>query len=300
MELKEMRSLVALGECGSIRAAGERCSLSPAAIHKHLKKLESEFGVRLYEKRNEGLCLTDGGKVVLPFMREILSQHDAALTAMGECKDGKLGLVRVGAGPAFGARLLPKLLKEFRRRFPRVDVFVETGDTRHLIGRIRSGALDLIFALAAAALEDRNLEQVAVWECAAGFISGAPTSSTHSKLQALSTLPFILFPKGNRMEAIVQNYLDGLNFQPNVVMRSDSAEAIKAMIRSGLGISVLFLWNIDTHPSSGFSVIRTEAPPLLSRMALIRVKTNYTSKPVEEFIGLARRMRWKHLRPVNP
>ncbi len=98
------------------------------------------------------------------------------------------------------------------------------------------------------------------------------------------------------METAIRHYFHSLNFQPSVVMRSDSSEAIKAMIRAGLGISVLFLWNIDSEMrGSAFKVIRTDAPPLSLRMSLIRLKSGFTPTAVQEFIKLADRMNWKNL-----
>ena len=296
-----MKSLIALSECGSILEASQRCNLCPAAIHKHLKTLESEFGVPIYKKGRGRLVLTEAGQVLLPFLREILIRHESAFTAVAEWKDAKRGLVRIGAGPTFSSYLLPTLLKQFRRRFPKVDVFVETGDSDHLMSRIRSGALDLVFDLASAVLEDDGLEQVALWESQAGFVSALPKLPKYCQLKMLQTVPFILFQEGSPMGVIIRSYLDALNFRPNVVMRSDSAEAIKAMVRAGLGISILFLWNIDVDlQKSRFAVIQTEAPLLSSRIALIRLRSNYTSNSVTEFIELARRMQWKHLRPVRP
>lgn len=177
-----------------------------------------------------------------------------------------------------------------------VDVYVETGDSAHLISRLRAGALDLIFDLAASDPDDQNLEQVAQWEAQTGFISARPDVPAHCRLAALEKVPFILFGKGTAMESAVRHYFQSLNFHPSVVMRSDSAEAIKAMIRAGLGVSVLFLWNIDAETrSSAFRVIRTNAPPLSLRMALVRLRSGYTPKAVLEFIELTGRMNWKNL-----
>lgn len=299
MELRELKSMAALDESGSIREAAKRCNISPAAIHKHLKTLERELDVRLYEKREGRLRLTEAGRVALPFAKEILLRHDGAFAAIAEWKDGGSGIVRVGAGPSFSSYLLPAIVKRFRRRFPRVDVYVETGDSSHLMSHIRSGALDLAFDLAAAALEDNNLEQVAQWEAHTGFICSKRELPALCRLKTLEKKPFILFRKGDLMESVIQNYLRLLNFRPSVVMRSDSAEAIKAMIRVGLGISVLFLWNIDCDPS-GLSVLSTDAPPLSLRMALIRLKSGYRSKVVSEFIQLAGQVNWKNLHPIKP
>jgi DNA-binding transcriptional LysR family regulator len=289
-----------LHQYGSIREAAKHCNISPAAVHKHLKTLEDEFGLRLYSKQNGRLHLTEGGLVALPFAREILLHYDAAFAAIEEWKGGGRGTVRVGAGPTFSTCMLPALVKKFRRHFPRVDVYVETGDSEHLTSRLQAGALDLIFDLAASHLEDRSLEQVAQWEAQTGFISARADVPTHCRLSALQKVPFILFSKGTAMELAVRHYMHALNFQPSVVMRSDSAEAIKAMIRAGLGISVLFLWNIDAEMrSAAFKVIRTDAPPLSLRMALIRLKSGFTPKTVVEFIKLADRMNWKNLHLVS-
>ena len=148
---------MALSEHGSIREAARNCHISPAAVHKHLKTLEGELGVKLYEKREGRLALTEAGRIALPYVKEMLLHHDAAVHAIGEWKNGERGAVRVGAGPSFSSYVLPPLLTRFRRRFPRVDVYVETGDSSHLTSRLTSRALDSIFDLTAAALPDRNL-----------------------------------------------------------------------------------------------------------------------------------------------
>jgi DNA-binding transcriptional LysR family regulator len=300
MELREIKSLVALDQFGSIRDAAKHCHISPAAVHKHLKTLQEEFGLRLYDKRNGRLHLTDAGRVALPFARDILLFHDSAFAAVEEWKGGGKGVVRVGAGPTFSSHMLPALVKRFRRKFPRVDIYVETGDSNHLLSRLRSGSLDLIFDLAAPCLDDKALEPVAQWEAHIGFISARSDVPAHCRIRALEKVPFILFGKETAMESTIRHYFDSLNFRPRVVMRSDSSEAIKAMIRAGLGISALFLWNIDAEMRSNvFKVIRTDAPPLSLRMALIRSKSNYTPRAVSEFILLAGNMNWKNLHLVT-
>jgi DNA-binding transcriptional LysR family regulator len=300
MELREVRSLLALSEAGSIRQAAATCNISPAAMHKHLKTLESEFGVRLYEKHDGRLRLTEAGRILVPIAREMLLNYDAAFAAMEEWKGGGRGVVRVGAGPSFSSNLLPALIKRFRRKFPRVDVYVETGDSDHLISRLSNGALDLIFDLAGAAAGHKNLEQVVEWEATAAFISARADVPSHCSLRTLEKTPFILFRKGTLIETVIEQYFSGLQFRPNVVMRSDSSEAIKAMVHAGLGVSVLLLWNLDGDSRSpALSVLRTDAPPLSVRMALIRVQSSYTPKAAREFILLASSANWKHLHLVR-
>lgn len=133
MEIREMRSLATLAECGSIQETADKVNLSPPAVHKHLKTIEDQFGVRIYTKRKGRLQLTDAGRVILPFVRDILMQHEAAAAALNDWKDADRGVVRVGAGPCFSSYLLPPLVKRYRRRFSKVELFVETGTGDHLL-----------------------------------------------------------------------------------------------------------------------------------------------------------------------
>lgn len=299
MEMREIWSFVLLDRGGSIQEAAENARLSPAAVHKHLKTLEQEFNAQLYTKQHGALVLTDAGKTLLPFMKEILRQKESAATALKEWRDSGRGLVRVGAGPTFSSYLLPALIRRYRRRFPRVEVFIETGTGDHLLERMHSGQLDLAFDLAATARDDEAMETIALWEAPLGFVSGRREIPVHCRLRELARAPFILFQQGSHVEGLIASYLEGLHFRPTVVMRSDSAEAIKAMLRAGLGVSVLFLWNITSDARSrALSVIRTEAPPLVSQMALVKLRSSYTSQAVLRFIEVARRMDWKNLHPV--
>jgi DNA-binding transcriptional LysR family regulator len=300
MELREMRSAVLLAENGSIQEAAAAANLSPAAVHKHLKTLGKELGTRLYERQDGRLVLSEAGSIALPFFTHILNQCESVRTAISEWKNAHTGIVRVGAGPTFSTHLLPGLVRNFRRRFPGVEVFVEAGNGDHLMARLHNGHLDLIFDVAAAAMEHPNLERVAVWEAPMAFVAGRQFLPARCSVRELAGQPFILFQKGSPVEQIVRHYLNQIGIQPKVVMRSDSSEAIKAMIRVGQGISVLFVWNITADPrSAAFRLVHTDAPKLVSHMAIIRMKGCYTSRPVNEFIKRACAANWKQLHPVS-
>src|SRR5260370_29488918 len=143
MEFRQLRSLVALADLGGIARVAEKLHLSPPAIHKQLKLLEAELGVQLYEKLGRRLRLTQAAEILLPYSRDLIAEHDAVIAAIGEWRGLKRGIVRVGAGPASSVYLLPELLRKYRRAFPKVDLFVETGDRLALVEKFTTGSLDL-------------------------------------------------------------------------------------------------------------------------------------------------------------
>lgn len=299
MELKELRSLVALADLGSITLAAEKLNLSPAAIHKQLKVLESELGVRLYEKAGRRLQLTQASDVLLPYLRDLLAQYDSALSALDEWKGMKRGLIRIGAGPTISSYILPVLLRRFRRANPQVELLVETGNTPVLLESLRQGSLDLALIVSSDLLEGSDFSVEAHWDFELVLISHRRAAPRHCRLAELAKTPFILFGKGSRMEAPIDRYFAANGFRPRVIMRFDNAEAIKAMIRTGLGISLLPAWTVDADiRQHRLNLIRQKEPPVVSRLALIGRKSRYVPLAVKAFVQTALATEWKNPRLI--
>jgi DNA-binding transcriptional LysR family regulator len=298
MEFREILSFVLLAKSHSILETSRELRLTPGAVHKHLKMLESELGVQLYEKYDGTLRLTEAGKAILPYFQDILDRRDAAIQATSDWKRETAGMVRVGAGPSFSSYMLPRVLSRFRRKFPKVEIFVETGNGNDLRESLRVGSLDLIFDVAHPPVDNSEFTTMAIWESELGIVSARPDLPQHCSLSRLAGAPFILFQKGSPMQEIVDSHFDRIGFQPNVVMRSDSAEAIKAMVKSRLGVAMLFLYNTTHDVRNGsIRVIHTDKH-LSARMVLLKRKSAFTPRASFAFAKMAERMNWANLHPV--
>jgi DNA-binding transcriptional LysR family regulator len=295
VEIKELRSLVALSELGSISLTAAQLHLSPPAIHKQLKILEAELGVPLYEKVGRGLQLTQAAEIVLPYARELLAQYDSAHAALEEWKGMKRGVVRVGTGPS--AYVLPAILKKFRRQYPDVEVLVETGNTPVLLDGLSRGSLDLAL-LVSADLVEKDVHCVeASWDFELVMVSHQRHPATRPKLADLRQHRFILFRKGSRMQEPIDRWFAACNFEPNVIMRFDNADFIRSMVRTGMGISLLPFWVVHRDVKERrLSIIRPAESPLRSRIALVRRKSAFVSRPVQAFIDSARALDARDLR----
>jgi len=300
MEIHELRSLVALSELESLADVADRLHLSPAAIHKHFRALETELGERLYEKLGRGLKLTRAAELLLPYCREVLAQHDAAISALAEWKGLKRGVVRIGAGPTLSSYLLPALLRKFRRAFPGVDLYVETGNSASLIDGLGTGRFDLALLVSPQIPEDPHLAVEASWDVEYVLVSNLRHAPRQCHMSALGRFPFILYSKGSRMEDLIERYFAEFNFQPKVIMTFDNGEAIKAMIRTGLGISMLPMWIVDGDlKRGGLSLIRQRERSLFSKVELAARKSNYVPTAVQAFIQLSRAFQFRTPRLIS-
>jgi DNA-binding transcriptional LysR family regulator len=119
-------------------------------------------------------------------------------------------------------------------------------------------------------------------------------------LAQLSKFPFILYRKGSRMQNEVDRYFTERIFPPTVIMSFDNADAIKAMVRAGLGISMLPFWVVDEDCKKGLLFItRQKERPLFSKFDLVRRKSNYTPGPVGAFIETIRGFQFRHPRLMS-
>lgn len=294
MDLPAFRTLIALSEQGSLARVAESSFLTSAAIHKQLRSLESAWGVKLYERKGRRLQLTQPAILVLPFLRDAIASTESALAALEEWKGCRRGIIRLGAGPTLGSYLLPHLLKRFRRAHTKVDLVVETGSSQQLIERVVSGGIDLAFVVSSGGRELPALHIAREWRFESVIISNIPGIPAQCPLHALESFPFILSRQGSRSDALIQQYFARHNFNPRVTMRFDSNEALKSMVRLGLGLSVVPLWAIDEDLKHGhLSVIRQREPPLISSFALLSRSAGHLVGPVNAFVELAKTFVWK-------
>jgi LysR family transcriptional activator of glutamate synthase operon len=272
-------------------------NLSPAAVHKQLKVLENELGVRLYEKAGRQLRLTQAAGILLPHVKSLLAQYDAALLALSEWKGLKHGQVQIGSGPAMSSYLLPYLLGEFRRAFPDIEMSVETDSKSHLAERLNRGSLDLALLVTSEHLEGHDFREEVSWAFEMVLVTGLQKLPRRCRLSDLQQFPFILYKGGLVFDELIEHYFTEAGFHPRVIMRLDNAEAIKAMVRLGLGISMLPMWTLNTElGDESLHLIRQKEPPLFARVSLVTRRLGYLPKPVEGFIKVAQNWQWKNVR----
>lgn len=298
MELKELRCLVALSELGSISLVAEHLHLSPPAIHKQLKILEGELGVRMYEKIGRRLLLTQPAEILLPYLKDMLAQYNSALSAVQEWKGLKRGIVRIGTGPS--TYILPAILRRFRRLNPEIEILVETANTPVLLDGLGSGTLDLALLVSPDLVEKQGFCVETSWTFELVLVSHSRHGSRRPHLADLKGHRFILFRHGSRLEESVDRYFSTHGFEPHVIMRFDNPDFIRAMVCSGLGSSMLPMWVVEKDVKEGrLHLIRQAEPPLYSKIALVRRKSSYLPQPVEAFIESARSLEEKSLRMLT-
>lgn len=293
MDIKDLKSLAAVSRTGNISHAGKLLNLTPSAVHRQLKLLSQDLGIELYEKRGSALALTPAARNLLPLIEDLLVQFDSIISAARDWGDLRRGAVRIGAGPTFSSYVLPSFLEAFRTRHPQLDLFLEAGHTTQLLADLADGSIDLVFLVLQPGIQ-RNFAVESSWPfdvpmvTSPRFVSPRPIS-----LKKAAGFPFLLYKRGSYFEDQIDQYFARHGVAPRVIMRLDNAEPIKALVRSGFGVSLLPEWAIRRELQAGELVrVALREAPLRSVVSLARRRGKYVPPPTAALIRMAKEWDW--------
>jgi DNA-binding transcriptional LysR family regulator len=174
MELRQLRYLVAIADAGNVGRAAAALYVSQPAVSYALKGVESELGVRLFDRHRAGVTLTAAGHDVLAEARRTLRQADRVVAAAERHRRGETGVLRVGFEASGAGELTTRARAEFARRHPGVRVEPKRFDWGQEAAALRDGRVDVAFVWLPADLTGMHAEVVHTEQRVVGLPTGHP------------------------------------------------------------------------------------------------------------------------------
>lgn len=143
MEMKEFTYLVALAEEGSISRAAERLYMAQSSLSQFLQRFEGELGTKLFVRTSKGIRPTCSGQCFIEHARQMMLQYQRAKNELWDNENMEAGRVIFGISTFRGIRMLPKILKSFYSKYPKVKVDVVEEHSMRLEELLLDGKLDL-------------------------------------------------------------------------------------------------------------------------------------------------------------
>ena len=142
MELRDIEYFGVIAEHGNMRRAAEALGLTPPALSKSLRRLESSMEAKLVERTGKGVRLTSIGAALATQARRMRLTLDDITREVSDMNSGRTGHLRIGAGPA-DCEYLPQACARLMSESPRLTIDITISDNDELIPLIREGELDL-------------------------------------------------------------------------------------------------------------------------------------------------------------
>ena len=249
MELKQLEYFQMASRLKNITRAAERLKVSQPNITIAIKKLETELGVVLFDRKQKQLNLTPEGKIFLARVNFALQQITDAVLEVNDCKDLRKGTIKIGIPPMMGARMFPRIFSKFKERYPHLDVYLYEEGSMAIRDLIEKDELD--FGIVITSNPSINLETLPISKanivCCTqkdGVLSAAPYVSVGDMINR----NLIMLRDGSYVRRMILKWLSECGIEPHIILETNQIGTIKALIKQGAGMSFLLDIVVDDEP----------------------------------------------------
>jgi DNA-binding transcriptional LysR family regulator len=226
-DIEQLRTLLAVARTLSFTRAAQELGIGQPTVSQHVRKLEAAVGRTLFLRDTRTVTLTADGEALAGFARTIVSvQQEARDFFTGSVLRGRL---RFGVSDDLALTALPRILRDFRRLYPRIDLELTVSQSGHLHRRLESGHLDVAFvkhqpgdAGASVVRRDRL-----IWAAAEGTVvePGRP-------------VPLVVYQAPSLSRSMSVQALDAAQMPYRITCTVRGVNGVLAAVRAGLGIAV--------------------------------------------------------------
>jgi DNA-binding transcriptional LysR family regulator len=251
-DLRQIRAFVAVADTESFTQAAKRLFLTQSAVSHSIRGLEEQLGSKLVDRIGKRICITQDGVVFLRRCRRVLQELESATQELDALKRWGQGRIRIGATHSLCRYLLPGILREFRDRFPRCEIHIESGDTSHLINQLDSSKLDVALGVHTRypqwcrfhpLFEDELVFVVAPSHRWAGLDEIPP--------EELASESFLVYARASETYRLIRNHFEQAGVRLRTALSLGEMGAIKEMAKIGIGVGIVAPWVASAELEQG-------------------------------------------------
>ena len=248
MDLRFLKSLVAVVEQGSIAAAAQREGITAPAISQRLQALEAELGVDLLRRAGRSVQPTPACLRLLPQIRRVLEEGQALTLSLSQTTQA--GRFRLGAISTVLTDYMPRIIRQVHQQMPAVELDIHPGTSAQLYRVFQDGELDAVICVAPPFPLPKSQRFTGLVREPVGVIGSADRDA-----------PFIVYSRKSWGGALCWRGVQQVNETPQILCELDALETIAIMVQAGSGVAVVPNWAglTDRFPDMAFKRIGNDA-----------------------------------------
>lgn len=287
MELRQLKYFLLVSRLGSITKAAEQSHIAQPAMSISIQKLEEELGVRLFDRGQRKLLLTDAGHIFLQRAESIISQVQNAVIEMEDYQESKRGAMKIGIPAMLGAFLFPYVFNKFQQDHPYLELTIIEEGTLTITTLLEQGELDVGIIPATTISPRLETANITTGELCVCLPLNHPLSKlTRIPFRELRNQQFILFKEDTYSRQLIIEECTKHRFAPRIVFSSSQIETVLGLVEQGVGISFLFGLIAQKHRNI---VSRPLTAPIFIQAGIAWNKNRYLSNAAQAFINAIRK-----------
>ncbi len=276
----------------SFTKAAEALFMTQPAVTFQIRQLEEQFNTRLFDRANGRIALTPGGIIALDYAERILGLSSELDIRLKELSGHVAGPLLIGASMTIAESLLPPVIGEFKARFPDVVPRLFVANSEAVQNRILERSLDLGFIEGDSHLPSLETDVCCRDEmqviCAPSYVLAREKNIVPKKLIDHA---YISREPGSGTREVIDHYLSKAGLDPaslRVVMEANSPEALKGLVSTGLGFSIMSRATVVREVKLGELVRIPLSPRLIRHLSVVYPKDRFHSRLVGGFVEFAK------------
>lgn len=283
MDIKQLQTFLCVARLLSFRAAAEELNYSQSTVSDHIRNLEQELDVQLFERLGRKVFLNEHGEKLISSAERMIKDA-IELHNLFNNNDIVKGPLKIGAAETLCGFWLPPILKEYSKIYPNVQIILKMADCFELTKMLENNIIDVAFSLRDETGQ-QQLSQIDLFQDTAIFVA-APDHPLAALIKVTTfefeNQSFILTESESGYNKDFKTILQKLNVKVNTIMEFSSLEAIKQCVISGLGITLLPSITVDKEIHRGELVILpVETDRILLQTKMIYHREKWMSPPLE-------------------
>jgi len=244
MTLQQLRYLLGIADSGlNITAAADRLYTSQPGISKQLKLLEQELGIQLFTRKGKSLAaITPAGHEVIARARRILREVENIRSLASDLSEEQEGTLSIATTHTQARYVLPEVIREFRSRYPRVNLELHQGTSEQIAELVAANRVDFAIATGAHALfPDLALLPCYDWDRIVLVPKAHELAKSNEPLsiETLAHYPLVTYVFSLTGESSFKKAFEDQGLEPDVVFTARDADIIKTYVRMGMGVGVV-------------------------------------------------------------
>lgn len=238
---QQLRGFCHAAMTGSVSQAARRMGRSQPAVTQQIQSLETEMGVKLFERTGSKIQLTHDGELLFEMAQPLIEQLENLDEQFNyRRREVDEGRVEVAAGSSTIFYFLPKYVKAFRRAHPRIELRLHNVTGLEGLERLRTGLVDFAVGPLMTVPEDIEFHPILTYDPVVITCLGHPLArQAKLTLEEISRYPLILPPRNLSTWPMVDSTFKNHGLSYHVAMEVGGWESIKKYVELGLGISII-------------------------------------------------------------
>lgn len=272
INFNQIRVFYEAARCQNFTQAARNLCVTQPAITGQIRALEDQVEIKLFKKRGRRMALSEAGAILFQHAHEVFELEKRIEKVLGEMKELKRGLLKIGTTKTYARYLMPALISRYRAAYPDIKIILDEGSSAEVSRSLH----DLRNELAIIAFSEQvrgvkllpfRQEQVVLF-AAPGHVLAQRGGV---RLEDLEGQLIIMKEEGSSTHAAVKRYFERQGRTPNVLVETSNVGFIKEMVEKGEGIAFLVRSAIEDEVSAG----RVKVIPLLDEQLTLDVHIAY-------------------------